>query len=141
MKSQVIGISGSPIKNSNTDRLIQEVLISSGLPSEIVKLNEISVRPCIACLGCKKDNIFKVKDDSPELAEKVREAGAIVVSGYSSYESIDGFTKSFIERLFSDNKQIVIAIALGYPNWAFPANRLETSRESVDSITTWFGFN
>lgn len=39
-----------------------------------------------------------------------------------------------------DSKQIVIAIAIGYPNWDFPANRLETTRESVDSLTTWCGF-
>jgi nitroreductase len=40
-----------------------------------------------------------------------------------------------------DNKQIIIAISIGYPNWDFPANRLETSRESVDTVTTWCGFN
>lgn len=101
MKPQVIGISGSPIKNSNTDRLVQAVLESSGLPSEFIKLSKINVRPCIACLGCKKDNICKVKDDFPEIAKKVRKAGAIVVGGYSPYGSIDGFTKSFLERLFS----------------------------------------
>ena len=67
MKPQIIGISGSPIKNSNTDRLVLEVLKRSGLPFEFVKLSKISVRPCIACLGCKKDNICKVKDDFPEL--------------------------------------------------------------------------
>ncbi len=101
MKSQIIGISGSPIKNSNTDRLIQAVLDASGLSSEFVKLSKINVRPCIACLGCKKDNICKVNDDFPELAEKVRHAGAVVVGGYSPYGAADGFTKAFLERLFS----------------------------------------
>lgn len=38
-----------------------------------------------------------------------------------------------------DSKQIVIAVAIGYPNVDFPANRLETSREPVDAITTWCG--
>jgi multimeric flavodoxin WrbA len=101
MQPIIVGISGSPIKNSNTDRLIHAVLESSGLPSEFVKLSKIQVRPCIACLGCKKDNICKVKDDFPELAEKVRKAGAIVVGGYSPYGAVDGFTKAFLERLFS----------------------------------------
>lgn len=101
MQPIIVGISGSPIKNSNTDRLIQTVLDSSGLPSEFVKLSKIQVRPCIACLGCKKDNICKVKDDFPELAEKIRKAGAIVVGGYSPYGAVDGFTKAFLERLFS----------------------------------------
>jgi multimeric flavodoxin WrbA len=101
MHPTIIGVSGSPIRNSNTDRLVQAVLKSSGLPSAFIKLSKINVRPCIACLGCAKDNICKVKDDFPELAEKVRNAKAIVVGGYSPYGSIDGFTKSFIERLFS----------------------------------------
>jgi multimeric flavodoxin WrbA len=101
MQPQIVGISGSPIKNSNTDRLIQKVLESSGLSTEFVKLSKINVRPCIACLGCKKDNICKVKDDFPELAEKIRKAGAIVVGGYSPYGAADGFTKAFLERLFS----------------------------------------
>jgi hypothetical protein len=41
MHLQIIGSSGSPIKNSNTDRLIQTVLESSNLSSELVKLSEI----------------------------------------------------------------------------------------------------
>jgi multimeric flavodoxin WrbA len=122
MKPQIIGISGSPIKNSNTDRLIQAVLDSSGLSSEFVKLSKINVRPCIACLGCKKDNICKVKDDFPELAEKVRHAGAVVVGGYSPYGAADGFTKAFLERLFSLRHQnglnrgklaVVVATGIG----------------------------
>ena len=40
-----------------------------------------------------------------------------------------------------ESKQIIIAIAIGYPNWDFPANRLETTRESVNTITTWCGFD
>ena len=40
-----------------------------------------------------------------------------------------------------EDQQIVIAVALGYPNWDFPANRLETSREPVDEVTTWIGFD
>jgi len=101
MYPQVLGVSGSPIKKSNTDRLVQAVLDASGLKTEFVKLSETQVRPCIACLGCKEDNICKVKDDYPELAEKVRRAGALVVGGYSPYGAVDGFTKAFMERLFS----------------------------------------
>ena len=122
MKPQIIGISGSPIKNSNTDRLIQAVLESSGLSSEFIKLSKVNVRPCIACLGCKKDNICKVNDDFPQLAEKVRHAGAIVVGGYSPYGAVDGFTKAFLERLFSLRHQnglnrgklaVVVATGIG----------------------------
>lgn len=40
-----------------------------------------------------------------------------------------------------DAKQIIIAVAIGYSDWGFPANRLETPRESVDKMTTWCGFD
>jgi nitroreductase len=39
-----------------------------------------------------------------------------------------------------DTKQIIIAVAMGYPDWDDPANQLETPRESVDDMTLWFGF-
>ena len=122
MYPKILGISGSPIKNSNTDRLVQAVLDSSGLESEFVKLSKINVRPCIACLGCTKDNICKVNDDFPRLADKVRKADAIVVGGYAPYGSVDGFTKAFLERLFSFRHQnglnrgkfaVVIASGIG----------------------------
>jgi hypothetical protein len=47
MHLQIMGLSGSPVKNSNTDRLIQAVLESSGLSSAFVKLSKINVRPCL----------------------------------------------------------------------------------------------
>jgi len=39
-----------------------------------------------------------------------------------------------------ENKRIVIAIAIGYPDWDFPANDLSTDRESLDTNTLWIGF-
>jgi nitroreductase len=37
-------------------------------------------------------------------------------------------------------KKIIIAIALGYPNWDLPENTVESEREPADGITTWCGF-
>jgi nitroreductase len=39
-----------------------------------------------------------------------------------------------------ESKRIVIAISIGYPDWDFPANRVETQRERATDITTWVGF-
>ena len=39
-----------------------------------------------------------------------------------------------------ESKRIIIAIAIGYPNWDFPANKVESTREPVENITTWYGF-
>jgi nitroreductase len=40
-----------------------------------------------------------------------------------------------------ESKRMTMAIALGYPDWDFPANRVQSEREAVDSITTWCGFD
>lgn len=39
-----------------------------------------------------------------------------------------------------ESKRIIIAIAIGYPNRDFPANRVESARAPIGSITTWCGF-
>ena len=40
-----------------------------------------------------------------------------------------------------ETKRIIIAIALGYPDQDFPANKLKTDRTPIDNITSWIGFN
>ena len=39
-----------------------------------------------------------------------------------------------------ESKRIVISIAIGYPNWDFPANAVVSKREPIENISTWIGF-
>jgi len=39
-----------------------------------------------------------------------------------------------------ESKRIIISIAIGYPNWDFPANKVVSTREPLEHITTWCGF-
>jgi len=97
---KVLGVSGSPISNSNTDRAVKAVLEATGLETEFIKLSEYAIAPCKACLGCLTTNRCVIEDDGILLAEKAKEADALVIGGYTSYSSIDARTKSFIERLY-----------------------------------------
>lgn len=101
MAVKILGISGSPVKNSNTDRLVNAILEATGLETEFVKLSRINVRPCFACKKCVPDNICKVKDDFQELAEKIKNTSALVIGAYTPYGQIDGFTKALLERFWS----------------------------------------
>jgi len=40
-----------------------------------------------------------------------------------------------------ESKRIIIAIAIGYPDWDFPANKVESEREPIRNLTTWLGFD
>ncbi|MHA1969509.1 MAG: flavodoxin family protein [Candidatus Hodarchaeales archaeon] len=101
MSLKVLGISGSPVSNSNTDRAVKAVLEASGLETEFVKLSDLNIGPCRACMGCVEDNVCKYPDDFPELAEKVKKAKALVIGAYCPYSNVDAFTKAFLERLWS----------------------------------------
>ena len=39
-----------------------------------------------------------------------------------------------------ESKRLVAGITIGYPDWDFPANKLVSAREPVDSIVTWLGY-
>lgn len=97
---KVLGVSGSPIKNSNTDRALKKALAATGLATEFVKLLECTVAPCQACLGCVKTNRCVIEDDGIMLAEKAKEADALIIAGFTPYSSLDARTKAFIERLY-----------------------------------------
>ena len=97
----VLGISGSPHPNSNTDRLVRRILSATGLDWEMVKLSDLQVRPCRACLGCVPTNRCTQEDDFPLLATKLRGAKGLVVGCYPPYGSVDAYTKAFLERLYS----------------------------------------
>ncbi len=101
MPKTILGISGSPINNSNTDRLIKKILEMSDVPAEFVKLSDITVKPCFACKRCVYDNICKINDDFPELSEKIQAADTVIIGGYTPYGQIDAFTKALLERLGS----------------------------------------
>ncbi len=100
MAARILGISGSPIPNSNTDRAVKFILEHTGFESQFIKLSELSMEPCRACLGCKETNECVIWDDAMELADKFRQADAFVIGAFTPYSSLDARTKTFMERMY-----------------------------------------
>jgi len=40
-----------------------------------------------------------------------------------------------------ESKKILMAISIGYPDFDFPANNVESEREPADNLTTWVGLD
>ena len=38
-----------------------------------------------------------------------------------------------------ESQKILAGMAIGYPDWDFPANKLRSTREPLDKVTTWLG--
>lgn len=96
----ILGVSGSPVAQSNTDRGVMQVLVSAGGSWEFVKFNQYELEPCRACLGCLESNRCVLQDDGNLLVDKAAAAEALVVGGYAPYGSLDARTKGFLERLY-----------------------------------------
>jgi multimeric flavodoxin WrbA len=103
---QVVGISGSPVPNSNTDRAVRRILELTGLSTQFVKLSDLEVAPCRACLGCVKTNQCVVQDDGRALADLFQEASAFVLGAFTPYSSLDARTKAFMERMYCHRHRI-----------------------------------
>lgn len=97
---KVLGVSGSPINNSNTDRALKLALAATGLETEFIKLARCTVAPCLACLGCVETNRCVIEDDGIMLADKAKTADALIIAGFTPYSTLDARTKAFIERLY-----------------------------------------
>lgn len=97
----VLGVSGSPTKNANTDKLVKAVIDSTGLGTAFVKLSDYNIGPCRACMGCVKINKCVVKDDFQKISPMVMKADALVVGSPTYYGLPSAFTKAFMERLYA----------------------------------------
>jgi multimeric flavodoxin WrbA len=108
---KVLGISGSPREDQSTDRLVKEVLSTVGLETEFISLAGKNIGPCIACLGCVKDNMCKVKDDMQPLREKIVSADAYVIGAANYYSILNALSHCFLERFYQFRHQEGKAVA------------------------------
>jgi len=108
---KVLGVSGSPRKDKSTDRLVHEVLDAVGVETEFVSLAGKRIGPCIACLGCVKDNVCKVKDDMELLRDKIVGADAYVIGAANYFSMLNGLSHCFLERFYQFRHQEGKAVA------------------------------
>ena len=116
---KVLGISGSPRKDHSTDRLVKEVLNTVGVETAFLSLAGKKIGPCIACLGCVKDNVCKVKDDMQQLRQAIVEADAYVIGAANYFSMLNGLAHCFLERFYQfrhrEGKAVAgkLAVAVG----------------------------
>ncbi len=136
---KVLGISGSPRKEQSTDRLVQEVLSAVRVSTEFISLADMRIGPCIACLGCVKDNVCKVEDDMQGLRKKIVEADAYVIGAANYFSMLNGLTHCFMERFYQFRHQEGKAVAgkLGVAVGVGGSN----GDPVVENIKTFFQYN
>jgi len=70
----IVGIVGSPRVEGNTEKLVVEALKAAseeeGIQTELIRLAGKEIKPCDACLSCRKTGECHINDDFQEIFEK-----------------------------------------------------------------------
>ena len=104
----VLAFNGSPRKNSTTATLLEKALegaASQGAETELIQLNELSIKGCQGCFRCKERGGKSYgkcvqTDDMTPLYEKIEQADAFFVGSPLYFGTITASAKMFVERLY-----------------------------------------
>src|SRR4030042_1425637 len=98
---KVIGIVGSPRKNGNTELLTRHTLkaiAEEGLDTELIRLAGLEIKPCTACMACKKQEVCSIKDDLFPIYLRMKEAEGIILASPVYYGSATSLIKALMGR-------------------------------------------
>lgn len=100
---KVLGLIGSPRKDSNTDLLVSRILDGASASNHLTEklyLYELNISSCIDCRRCKKDNFqCAVNDDMQILYCKLKDADVILFGTPLYWYGPTGKMKLVIDRL------------------------------------------
>ncbi|MGK0466321.1 flavodoxin family protein [Clostridium sp.] len=103
---KVVAFNGSPNKEGNTYQAIKLVaneLEKEGIETEIINVGDKSIRGCIACNKCLKnqnEQCVLPGDEVNGWIQKMKEADGIILGSPVHFSAMGGTMKSFLDRAF-----------------------------------------
>ena len=97
-----VGVSGSPRAGGNTEILVRrtlDVMASEGISTEFVTLCGRRIEPCRACRTCRTTKECVIRDDVPELLDKLAAADGFLLGAPVYFSGAAGQMKCFIDRI------------------------------------------
>lgn len=98
---KVLGIMGSPRRQSNTEILLDRALEGSremGAEVEKLAVSELKVRPCLEIYACLKDGRCAIKDDMQRVYDKLLEADHIAFASPIFFYGLTSQAKAIVDR-------------------------------------------
>ncbi len=101
--STVLGISGSPRRDGNTDILVREALIllsnRMGVSTEFLRVADRNIKPCDGCRACMTLGHCIIQDDDfGEVWARVMAADLLILGAPVYWLGPPGVMKNFIDR-------------------------------------------
>jgi multimeric flavodoxin WrbA len=98
---KILGIMGSPRRQSNTEILLDKALEGAreaGAGVEKVLVSKLKISPCLEIYACRKDGNCAIKDDMQLLYKKLLEADHIIFASPIFFYGITSQAKAVIDR-------------------------------------------
>ncbi|MFA5865969.1 MAG: flavodoxin family protein [Phycisphaerae bacterium] len=100
---KLLAFVGSPRKEGNTAVLVHEIVKAAqrqGAETAIIYVNDLTMRGCQACMGCKKKGRCVLKDDMAPIYDQIIAADAVVLASPMYMGCMTGQLKLFIDRMY-----------------------------------------
>lgn len=105
----ILGISGSPRKDANTDTLLRIALDEAdkkdGIRTEALYLRDYEIKPCISCFACcnekqkdSKSACIAFNDGMDEIYPKLKECAGLLIATPVYFGSMTSQVKAFMDR-------------------------------------------
>lgn len=137
---KVLIINGSPRKNGNCARLIEEaaqVFKSENIEYEIFQIGNKPIRGCIACGYCFTHKGCVFADEANELSEKLNECDGLLIASPVYYGSANGGLISLLDRMFySAHNDLRMKVGA-----AFAVARRAGTTATFDELNKYFTIN
>jgi len=98
---KVLGIMGSPRRQSNTEILLDKALDgAAGAGAEVEKLlvSRLKISPCVEDYGCLEAGICSIKDDMQAVYEKLLQADHVILASPIFFYGITAQAKALVDR-------------------------------------------
>ena len=142
VSKRILGITGSPRRNGNTEILVDEVLAGAeeaGAQAEKVILNELEIAPCQGCFLCKEDGECVQQDDMSELLNKLQQNSVWVLGTPIYWWGPTAQFKAFLDRWVAADRKIFAGrpVVLAIP---FGGGSSVYARHTVEMFTDIFNY-
>ncbi|MGN0070107.1 MAG: flavodoxin family protein [Prevotella sp.] len=116
MTKRILILNSSPRKRGNVSQMldvIRTTLEAGGAEVETIRVNSLSVHPCIGCMQCRTVHRCALpEDDAQMVMEKVRSCQGIVVGAPCYWGNMPGTLKLLFDRMVYG---LMDESALGWP--------------------------
>lgn len=100
---KILILNGSPRAMGNISQMLDVIRDEAeklGAETETVAVNGLNVKPCIACMKCRKEHLcFLPYDDAQMVLQKIQQCDAIVIGAPCYWGNMPGTMKLLFDRM------------------------------------------